>query len=121
MFKQGVALPAFFGFDGSTVRDAELVSLLRNPVLLVLLVVLFVFVRAVYTRIDLGAELEKGFIPAMISISLKLTPIVVEVCQQFAWQVKDAVEKNAEAGRAKAGTAAAGAGEEKATSDKKED
>ena len=51
----------------------ELVSLLRNPVLLVLLVVLFVFVRAVYTRIDLGAELEKGFIPAMISISLKLT------------------------------------------------
>ena len=99
----------------------ELVSLLRNPVLLVLLVVLFVFVRAVYTRIDLGAELEKGFIPAMISISLKLTPIVVEVCQQFAWQVKDAIEKNAEAGRATAGTAAAGAGEEKATSDKKED
>ena len=37
------------------------------------------------------------------------------------WQVKDAVEKNAEAGRAKAGTAAAGTGEEKATSDKKED
>jgi len=33
----------------------------------------------------------------------------------------EGIEKNAEAGRATAGTAAAGAGEEKATSDKKED
>lgn len=77
----------------------ELVSLLYNPVLLVFLVLLFVFGRAVYTRIDIGSELEKGFVPALISISMRIVPILVEVSQQFAWQIKQAIEKNAEAGR----------------------
>jgi len=84
----------------------ELMSLLYNPVLLVLLILLFVLGRAVYTRIDLGAELEKGFIPALISISMKLTPILIEVSQQFAWQIKEAIEKNAQAGQVQAQGAA---------------
>jgi hypothetical protein len=77
----------------------ELVSLLYNPVLLILVILLFVFARAIYTRIDLGAELEKGFVPALVSISLKLVPIVLEVGHQFAYQVKEAIEKNAEKGK----------------------
>lgn len=72
----------------------EFIALLYNPVLLVLLILLFVFGRAVYTRIDIAAELEKGFIPALISISLKLTPILVEVAGQFAGQIKDALEQH---------------------------
>ena len=77
----------------------ELISLLYNPVLLVFLVLLFVFGRAVFVRIDLGSELEKGFVPALVSISLKLTPILIEVTQHFVWQIKDAIEKNAEKGK----------------------
>ena len=80
----------------------ELVSLLYNPVLLILVILLFIFARAIYTRIDIGAELEKGFVPALISISLKLLPIILEVSQQFAFQVKEAIEKNAEKGKERA-------------------
>ncbi|QDZ19256.1 root hair defective 3 GTP-binding protein Rhd3 [Chloropicon primus] len=79
----------------------EIMSVLYNPLLLIFLVLLFVFGRAVWLRIDIGSELEKGFIPALVSISLKITPILIEVCQQFAWQVKEAIEKNAEAGKPK--------------------
>ena len=77
----------------------ELVSLLYNPILLILLIIVFIFGRAIVQRINLAEEMEKGFIPALISIGMKLTPIVIEVSQQFAWQIMAAIEKNSDKGQ----------------------
>ena len=69
----------------------ELMMLLWNPFLLVVLVLFLILGRAIYMRVDIASELEKGFVPALISISMKLVPIIIEVSLHFAQQVKTAL------------------------------
>ena len=57
----------------------EFVAVLRNPLLLALLVVLFMFGRTVYNELDVESEMSRGLLPGVMSLSAKFVPTVKAV------------------------------------------
>ena len=57
----------------------EAMAVLRNPLLLLLLVLLFLFAKTVYQELDVEGELAKGLLPGVLALSAKFTPVVKKV------------------------------------------
>jgi hypothetical protein len=88
----------------------EAASLLRHPVWLLLLAGLFLFARTVYTELDVDAELAAGALPAAVSLSSKLVPVVKRVAARTLDSVLAAAAGAGEGGRVGAAVAADGDG-----------
>lgn len=54
----------------------ELVSVLRNPLWLLFLLLILAFVRTVYQELDVEGEMQRGLLPGIMSISAKFIPTV---------------------------------------------
>lgn len=68
----------------------EFMSLLKNPLLLLVLVGLVLLVRTVYVELDVEAELQNGALPAAISIAHKLVPTIKAVLARTIESLTDA-------------------------------
>ena len=62
----------FLGFN-------EFVAVLRNPLLLIFLVLFFMFGRTVYNELEVEAEMAKGLLPGALALSSKFMPVVTSV------------------------------------------
>ena len=62
----------------------EFMALLRNPLYLVLIFVLYLVGKAVYVQLDIGREFEHGVVPGLISVSTKLLPTVMNLLKKLA-------------------------------------
>lgn len=62
----------------------EFMTLLRNPLYLVLLFVLYLLGKAVYVQLDIAREFQHGVVPGMISVSSKLLPTVMNLLKKLA-------------------------------------
>jgi len=62
----------------------EFMALLRNPLYLVLVFVLYLLGKAVYVQLDIAREFEHGVVPGMLSVSSKLLPTVMNLLKKLA-------------------------------------
>jgi protein SEY1 len=62
----------FLGFN-------EFVAVLRNPLLLIFIVILVMFGRTVYNELDVEAEMSRGLLPGVMALSSKFMPVVTSV------------------------------------------
>lgn len=60
----------------------EFVAVLRNPFLLVLVVVVVLFARTVYVELDVEGELARGLLPGAMALSAKFLPTVQSVARR---------------------------------------
>ncbi|KDD71685.1 hypothetical protein H632_c4566p0, partial [Helicosporidium sp. ATCC 50920] len=67
-----IAAMLVLGFD-------EAMAVLRNPLWLLLLVLLGLFVRTVYVELDVETELSAGLLPGAISLAAKVGPTLRRV------------------------------------------
>jgi hypothetical protein len=71
----------FLGFN-------EFVAVLRNPLLLLFLVLLFMFGRTVYNELDVEGEMARGLLPGAMALSSKFMPVVTSVTLRTVEQAK---------------------------------
>ena len=65
----------------------EFVTLLRNPLYIAILFVVYLVGKAVWVQLDItGEEFEHGFVPGMVSVSTKLLPTVMKIPKKLADQ-----------------------------------
>jgi hypothetical protein len=64
----------------------EFVTLLRNPLYIAILFVLYLVGKAVWVQLDITGEFEHGFVPGMVSVSTKLLPSVMNLPKKLADQ-----------------------------------
>ena len=57
----------------------EFVAVLRNPLLLAFLVLVFLFARTVYNELDVEGEMARGLLPGAMALSAKFVPTVKSV------------------------------------------
>ncbi|KAI8105747.1 hypothetical protein M9434_000329 [Picochlorum sp. BPE23] len=57
----------------------ELVSVLRNPLWLITLLILLAFARTVYVELDVEGEMQNGLLPGVMALSVKFVPTVQKV------------------------------------------
>eukprot|EP00249_Psilotum_nudum_P021401 c28095_g1_i1 orf=376-2871(-) len=62
----------------------EFMTLLRNPLYLGLLFVLWLLGRAVWVQLDISREFQNGFLPGIISVSSKLLPTFMNILKKLA-------------------------------------
>ncbi len=62
----------FLGFN-------EFVAVLRNPLLLIFLILLFMFGRTVYNELEVESEMARGLLPGAMALSSKFMPVVSSV------------------------------------------
>lgn len=56
----------------------EFLALLRNPLYIAILFVLFLVGKAVWMQLDITGEFENGIVPGIVSVSTKLFPTVMK-------------------------------------------
>jgi len=71
----------FLGFN-------EFVAVVRNPLLLLFLVVLIMFGRTVYNELEVEAEMARGLLPGAMALSSKFMPVVSSVTLRTIEQAK---------------------------------
>lgn len=57
----------------------EFMTLLYNPLVLLLLIALILFAKTVYAELDIDTEMEAGLLPGLLSIMHKFVPTVTVV------------------------------------------
>lgn len=62
----------------------EFMTLLRNPLYVVLIFILYLVGKAVFVQLDISREFEHGVIPGLISVSTKLLPTVMNLLKKLA-------------------------------------
>lgn len=67
----------FLGFN-------EFMMLLRNPLYIIILFVLWLLGRAVWVQLDIGREFQHGFMTGIISVSAKLVPTFMNFLKKLA-------------------------------------
>lgn len=73
-------LPPLWAVAAMVVLGAnEAVAVLRNPLYLVLLLVLFLFLKTIYQELDVEGEMARGLLPGVLSLSTKFVPTVKRV------------------------------------------
>jgi len=60
----------------------EFVAVLRNPLWLVLLIIVFAFARTVYQELDVEGEMQRGLLPGAMALSAKFVPTLKTVTQR---------------------------------------
>ncbi|KAG0557068.1 hypothetical protein KC19_11G100400 [Ceratodon purpureus] len=62
----------------------EFMALLRNPLYLVLIFILYLVGKALFVQLDISREFEHGVVPGLISVSTKLLPTVMNLLKKLA-------------------------------------
>jgi len=62
----------------------EFMALLRNPLYIAILFVLYLFLKAVWVQLDIKREFDHGFLPGILSISSKLLPTLMNLLKKLA-------------------------------------
>ena len=93
----------FLGFN-------EFVAVLRNPLLLVFVVLSLAFLKTVYEELGVEAELRRGLLPGALSLSAKFVPTIKAVTARTVESARAFLaEQPAAAAAAHAATAGGGA------------
>ncbi|ERN01546.1 protein ROOT HAIR DEFECTIVE 3 isoform X1 [Amborella trichopoda] len=64
----------------------EFMTLLRNPLYLGVLFVVFLLAKALWVQLDIPGEFQNGFIPGLLSISMRLFPTIMNILRRLAEQ-----------------------------------
>ena len=67
----------FLGWD-------DLLRLLYSPVRLIFVLGLLIVVRAMYIQMDVDAEMRRGLVPGLLSLSAKAVPAALEILRRLA-------------------------------------
>jgi hypothetical protein len=62
----------------------EFMALLRNPLYIAILFVLYLFTKALWVQLDITQEFQHGFLPGVLSISSKLLPTLMNLLKKLA-------------------------------------
>jgi GTPase SAR1 family protein len=62
----------------------EFMALLRNPLYIAILFVLYLFTKALWVQLDITQEFRHGFLPGVLSISSKLLPTLMNLLKKLA-------------------------------------
>lgn len=71
----------FLGFN-------EFVAVVRNPLLLLFLTLLFMFGRTVYNELEVESEMARGLLPGAMALSSKFVPVVTSVTLRTVEQAR---------------------------------
>jgi hypothetical protein len=72
-----LAAMAVLGFN-------EFMTLLRNPLYLGVMFVVFLVGKAIWVQLDIANEFRNGFLPAMLSLSTKFVPTIMNILKRLA-------------------------------------
>ncbi|KAJ9565100.1 hypothetical protein OSB04_001066 [Centaurea solstitialis] len=64
----------------------EFMTLLRNPLYMILIFVTFLLLKALWVQLDIGAEFRHGFLPGILSLSAKFLPTVLNLMRKLSEQ-----------------------------------
>ncbi|KAI3678728.1 hypothetical protein L6452_38031 [Arctium lappa] len=64
----------------------EFMTLLRNPLYMILIFVTFLLLKALWVQLDIGAEFRHGFLPGILSLSTKLLPTILNLMRKLSEQ-----------------------------------
>ncbi|ONM40595.1 Protein ROOT HAIR DEFECTIVE 3 [Zea mays] len=72
-----LAAMAILGFN-------EFMTLLRNPLYLFAIFVIYLVGKAIWVQSEIGREFQHGFLPAILSLSTKFVPTVMNILKRLA-------------------------------------
>jgi hypothetical protein len=72
-----LAAMAILGFN-------EFMTLLKNPLYLGVIFVVFLVGKAIWVQLDIAAEFQNGFLPALLSLSTKFVPTIMNILKRLA-------------------------------------
>jgi len=72
-----LAAMAILGFN-------EFMTLLKNPLYLGVIFVVFLFGKAIWVQLDISTEFQNGFLPALLSLSTKFVPTIMNILKRLA-------------------------------------
>ncbi|WVZ75335.1 hypothetical protein U9M48_023401 [Paspalum notatum var. saurae] len=72
-----LAAMAILGFN-------EFMTLLRNPLYLGVIFVVFLVGKAMWVQFDIATEFQNGFLPAILSLSTKFVPTIMNILKRLA-------------------------------------
>ncbi|XP_066331758.1 LOW QUALITY PROTEIN: protein ROOT HAIR DEFECTIVE 3-like [Miscanthus floridulus] len=72
-----LAAMAILGFN-------EFMTLLRNPLYLAVIFVVFLVGKAFWVQLDIATEFQNGFLPAILSLSTKFVPTIMNILKRLA-------------------------------------
>jgi hypothetical protein len=56
----------------------------RNPLYLGVIFVVFLVGKAIWVQLDIAAEFQNGFLPALLSLSTKFVPTIMNILKRLA-------------------------------------
>ncbi|XP_051135155.1 protein ROOT HAIR DEFECTIVE 3 homolog 1-like isoform X2 [Andrographis paniculata] len=62
----------------------EFMTLLRNPLYVGVIFIGFLLVKALWAQLDISREFQNGFLPGILSVSMKFLPTVVNLLKKLA-------------------------------------
>ncbi|KAK3157989.1 hypothetical protein QOZ80_2AG0131350 [Eleusine coracana subsp. coracana] len=72
-----LAAMAILGFN-------EFMTLLRNPLYLAVIFIVFLVGKAFWVQLDIANEFQNGFLPAILSLSTKFVPTIMNILKRLA-------------------------------------
>ncbi|CAN6230838.1 unnamed protein product [Urochloa humidicola] len=72
-----LAAMAILGFN-------EFMTLLRNPLYLLVIFVVYLVGKAIWVQSEIGREFQHGFLPAILSLSTKFVPTIMNILKRLA-------------------------------------
>jgi len=72
-----LAAMAILGFN-------EFMTLLKNPLYLGVIFVVFLVGKAFWVQLDIATEFQNGFLPALLSLSTKFVPTIMNILKRLA-------------------------------------
>ncbi|CAH1447205.1 unnamed protein product [Lactuca virosa] len=64
----------------------EFITLLRNPLYLVMIFISYLLLKALWVQLDIGAEFRHGFLTGILSISTKFVPTIFNLMRKLSEQ-----------------------------------
>ncbi|CAD6230212.1 unnamed protein product [Miscanthus lutarioriparius] len=78
-------LPPPWALDALTILGFnEFMTLLRNPLYLAVIFVVFLVGKAIWVQLDVATEFQNGFLPAILSLSTKFVPAIMNILKRLA-------------------------------------
>ncbi|KAJ7522279.1 hypothetical protein O6H91_18G004300 [Diphasiastrum complanatum] len=62
----------------------EFMTLIRNPIYLAIVFVLYLLGKAIWVQLDIGKEFQNGLLPGALSVSTKVLPTVMNILKRLA-------------------------------------
>ncbi|KAJ4851025.1 hypothetical protein Tsubulata_037496 [Turnera subulata] len=71
----------------------EFMTLLRNPLWLFFIFILFLLAKALWVQLDIAGEFQHGALPGLISLSTKFLPTVMNILKKLAEEGQKVAEE----------------------------